>query len=156
MKNIFFYETKLGKIGIAEENGSITDLFIGKDSHAPSEFLENETGVIKKAHEELVEYLDGKRKVFTVPLSPSGTDFQKRVWDALLAIPYGETRSYKEIARYISNPKACRAVGGANGKNPIAIFIPCHRVISSDGALGGFSSGIEYKKRLLEIERSRI
>lgn len=109
--------------------------------------------IIRHAATELSEYFKGERKVFTVPIDlKSGTEFQKKAWDELCLIPYGKTISYGEQARKLGNPKATRAVGGANGKNPIPIIIPCHRVISSVGKLHGFSGGIGLKKRLLKIE----
>lgn len=104
---------------------------------------------------ELSEYFQGRRTEFSVPLNPSGTQFQKQVWKALREIPYGETRSYKEIAEVIGNPKACRAVGMANHKNPLPILVPCHRVIGSDGSLTGYAGGLEIKKKLLCLERGR-
>ncbi len=107
----------------------------------------------KKALFELKEYFEGKLTEFTLPLAPEGTEFQKKVWRALCTIPYGETRSYGEIAKLIGNPRACRAVGGANNKNPIMIVIPCHRVIGADGSLVGYAGGTDIKKRLLELER---
>ena len=107
----------------------------------------------KKAAKQLDEYFSGKRKVFDLPLDPQGTEFQRSVWRALKEIPYGETRSYKQIANAIGNPKACRAVGMANNKNPIWIIIPCHRVIGADGSLTGYGGGIKMKQKLLEIER---
>lgn len=105
-----------------------------------------------RAVEELQEYFAGERMSFDLPLRPAGTEFQKLVWNALREIPYGETRSYAEIAQAIGRPKACRAVGGANNKNPIMLFIPCHRVIGSDGSLTGFAGGLEMKRSLLEME----
>ena len=105
------------------------------------------------AVKELEEYFQGKRKEFTVPCRPEGTDFQKRVWEALTRIPYGETRTYKEIAVEAGNPKASRAVGMANNKNPVPIIIPCHRVIGSDGKLTGYAGGLGVKEFLLNLER---
>ena len=105
-----------------------------------------------RAAVQLEEYLNGKRRHFDLPLRPQGTEFQRSVWNALLTIPYGETRSYKEIAQAVENPKAFRAVGMANNKNPISIFIPCHSVIGSSGSLVGYGGGLELKKRLLELE----
>lgn len=102
---------------------------------------------------QLTEYLAGKRKVFSLPLSFNGTPFQKSVWNALLEIPYGEAVSYHDIAKAIGNPKASRAVGSANGKNPISIVIPCHRVIASHGGLGGYSGGLDKKRYLLKLEK---
>lgn len=112
--------------------------------------------VLKKAKRQLIEYFQGKRTSFDVPLAPKGTDFQQAVWQSLLSVPYGETRSYQAIAKRIGNPLAVRAVGSANGKNPLCIFIPCHRVIRASGTLGGYSGGIEHKIQLLELEQEHI
>lgn len=106
--------------------------------------------------EQLQEYFEGKRKEFSVSLYLVGTDFQKKVWSALIAIPYGKTISYKDLAINIDNPKAIRAVGGANNKNRIPIIIPCHRVIGSDGKLVGFGGGLHLKERLLNIEGIKV
>lgn len=106
-----------------------------------------------KAYGQLTEYFEGKRAVFDFPFYAEGTIFQKRVWKALCTIPYGEVCTYKDIAVKIGNPAACRAVGGANNKNPIAIVVPCHRVIGADGSLTGYASGIDLKKALLELEQ---
>jgi methylated-DNA-[protein]-cysteine S-methyltransferase len=101
---------------------------------------------------EVTEFFRGERRAFTVPLAPKGTPFQLQVWAALQRIPFGETRSYRDIATEVSNPAACRAVGRANGSNPICLIIPCHRVIGADGSLTGFAFGEEIKRRLLEHE----
>jgi methylated-DNA-[protein]-cysteine S-methyltransferase len=108
--------------------------------------------VLVEAERQLGAYFAGARKAFDLPLDFRGTDFQKSVWAALLAIPFGETRSYAEIARAIGRPTACRAVGAANGRNPISIVAPCHRVIGSAGALTGFAGGLEAKAHLLALE----
>ena len=108
--------------------------------------------VLREAERQLGEYFAGTREAFDLPLDFQGTDFQKRVWQQLLAIPFGETRSYGEIARALGKPTASRAVGAANGKNPISIVAPCHRVIGSGGALTGFAGGLEAKQRLLALE----
>lgn len=102
---------------------------------------------------QLTEYENGKRKVFELPLHLKGTDFQKQVWNALLEIPYGETRSYQEIAIHIGKPKALRAVGGACNRNPIGIIVPCHRVIGKNGSLTGYAGGLSYKELLLKHEK---
>ena len=109
--------------------------------------------VLELAARQLAEYFAGERRVFTVPLSPAGTPFQKRVWEALPSIPYGETSTYGAVAQRIGNPNACRAVGMANNRNPIAIIVPCHRIIGSTGALVGYGGGLGMKERLLELER---
>jgi O-6-methylguanine DNA methyltransferase len=101
---------------------------------------------------ELQEYFSGKRRVFEFPLDLRGTDFQVACWNALLAIPYGETRTYADIARAVGKPNAFRAAGMANNRNPIAIVVPCHRVIASDGTLCGYGGGLETKRKLLELE----
>ena len=101
---------------------------------------------------QLQEYFDGRRDVFELPLAPQGTPFQQRVWEALLSIPFGETCSYLDLARAIGQPSAMRAVGAANGRNPIPIVIPCHRVIGSNGALVGFGGGLDIKAALLALE----
>jgi methylated-DNA-[protein]-cysteine S-methyltransferase len=109
-------------------------------------------GPLQAAVEELEEYFAGQRRAFTVPLAPVGTKFQQAVWTALRAIPYGQVRTYAELADEVGQPTAARAVGGACGSNPIALFIPCHRVIRADGTLGGFGCGMERKRWLLEHE----
>jgi methylated-DNA-[protein]-cysteine S-methyltransferase len=101
----------------------------------------------------LQDYLAGKRRDFTLPLAPAGTEFMLRVWEVLRAIPYGETRSYREIAQITGNQKASRAVGLANNRNPIPIFVPCHRVIGTNGKLTGYRGGLQTKERLLELEK---
>ena len=108
--------------------------------------------ILIEAGRQLGEYFAGERTVFDLPLDFRGTDFQKAVWEALLTIPFGETRSYADIARTIGRPSACRAVGAANGRNPISIVAPCHRVIGTNGSLTGFAGGLEAKRRLLAIE----
>lgn len=116
-------------------------------------YTENNTHpVLINTERELMEYFEGKRITFSLALDPIGTEFQKTVWNALSTIPYGETRSYRDIATQIGNVKAVRAVGAANGKNPISIVVPCHRVIGSSGELTGFAGGLEVKARLLSLE----
>jgi methylated-DNA-[protein]-cysteine S-methyltransferase len=109
--------------------------------------------ILLQAERELAEYLDGKRKKFSVKLDPAGTPFQGKVWDALRAIPFGETRSYGSIAKQIGNPTAVRAVGAAIGRNPVSVIVPCHRVIGSNGKLTGFAGGLKTKEFLLALER---
>jgi methylated-DNA-[protein]-cysteine S-methyltransferase len=109
--------------------------------------------ILLETERQLREYFAGERQAFSLKLDPAGTDFQRRVWNALLTIPYGDTRSYGQIARQIGRPAAVRAVGAANGRNPISIIAPCHRVIGSTGKLTGFAGGLETKARLLELER---
>ena len=108
----------------------------------------------REAIRQIVEYLDGKRTEFDLPLDLRGTPFQNQVWNALLQIPYGVTRSYAEIARAVRNPNAVRAVGAANGANPVALVVPCHRVIATGGKLGGYGGGLDLKRRLLAMEQT--
>lgn len=108
----------------------------------------------RDAIRQIVDYLEGKRVAFELPLDLRGTPFQLRVWNALLDIPYGETRSYADVARAVGNPAAVRAVGAANGANPVALVVPCHRVIESGGKLGGYGGGLPLKRRLLAMEQS--
>lgn len=143
------YETKIGKITIVSDDNCITNIFLGNSKIPDSK---KETSVIEQAIAELEEYFKGTRREFTVPLKPEGTEFQKKVWKTLQTIPYGKTRSYKEIANAAGCPNGCRAVGLANGKNPIPIIIPCHRVINSNNKIGGYSGGLGIKKKLLAIE----
>ena len=149
MEKIFFYDTPVGKLIIGEENGSITRVTW---TQLPKNYLQEETELILKCKNQLDEYFAGKRKTFDLPLAPKGTDFQKKVWNALQEIPCGEIRSYKDIAVAVDNPRGCQAVGGANGKNPIAIIIPCHRVVGTGGKLTGYAWGIEKKQWLLAHE----
>lgn len=153
MRYIFGRETSLCKIYISESGNKVDGLYFDKyDGNA--EVIEKETDLINKAFSQLEEYFDGKRASFDLPLDANGTDFQKSVWNALINIPYGETRSYKEIAETVGVPKGYRAVGLANNKNPIGIFIPCHRVVGADGDLVGYAGGLDLKRFLLELEKT--
>lgn len=157
MQNIYYYHTVVGKIGICEEDGLITEiLFIDDDENSLTERKVRETQIIKCASNQLKEYFVGQRRVFDLSLSINGTPFQTMVWNALKAIPYGETRSYKDIAIQIGKSKACRAIGMANNRNKIPIIIPCHRVIGSKGVLVGYGGGLRIKEKLLEIEGNNI
>jgi len=154
MKKVFFYNYPIGWIGIAEENGAISRVvFAGNDKNNFNGFAEAETPLIKKAAAQLTEYFAGKRKDFILPLAPVGTEFQRSVWRALQTVPYGETRSYGDIAVMIGNPKAPRAVGMANNRNPIVVIIPCHRIIGHDGSLTGYGGGLNVKQYLLDLEK---
>ena len=152
METYFIYDTVFGKIAVAEKAGKITHFTHAKNFKSAGKTLQ-ETPLIKKAAAQLEEYLAGKLKKFDLPLAPKGTPFQVAVWRALLKIPYGKTCAYGDIARAVNNPKAVRAVGGANNKNPIFIIIPCHRVIGKDGSLTGYGGGMDMKKRLLALEK---
>lgn len=156
MKKAYFYETPLGKIGIAEDGcGFITNLFFGS-TVKPENYSLEETPLLWEAGKQLREYFQKQRIEFQLPLKPEGTAFERSVWNALLEIPYGDTRSYGEIAKLLKNPKASRAVGRANGRNPISIFIPCHRVLGAKGTLTGYAGGLEAKRFLLELEQETL
>ena len=148
----YSYETALGSVTFVEEDGAL--LAITTQHTYEGERLE--TPLIQEAYRQLSEYLIGERKSFDLPLNPRGTVFQQQVWKALSDIPYGETRSYKQIAETIGNPKAVRAVGMANNRNPLLIVVPCHRVIGANGKLVGYGAGIEKKEFLLKLEKSLL
>ena len=142
------YDTEIGLITIGADDQSIIYL---KTVDA-CEGLAQVTPLIQKAYEQLVAYLAGERCHFDLPLNPKGTAFQKKVWLASSLVPYGETATYKQLAKSIDAPTAVRAVGAANGKNPIYILIPCHRMIASSGHLTGYGGGLEMKEKLLTLE----
>ena len=148
---MFYYTftSKLGKITITADENYIKS--IGFNSSKPVGTMKK-TMLISETRKQLEEYFSGKRKIFDLPLNPEGTSFQKRVWKALTQISYGKTASYKEIAEAVGCPGGARAVGNANNKNPIAVIIPCHRVIGADGSLTGYAGCIDIKKRLLMLE----
>ena len=143
------YLSPVGWLEIESGNNMITKLIF---CETPDIINEPETPVLQQCCLELDEYFAGQRKKFNVKIAFTGTPFQIRVWQELLKIPYGKTISYADLAKAAGNSKACRAAGSANGKNPIAIIIPCHRVIASNGGMGGYAYGLEAKKQLLKIE----
>ena len=151
MKKYFIYRYKVCNLFIAEEDGAICFVLFSPRK-IPEGFEKGETPLLKKAAKQLDEYYNKKRQNFDLPLVLHGTDFQIKDWKALQKIPYGQTRSYGEIAAMIGKPKACRAVGMANNRNPISIVIPCHRVIGHDGSLTGFGGGLKLKQKLLDLE----
>lgn len=151
MRYAHMYSTELGEISIEATDKAVCALYFGKCA-AQTE----ENTVLKQAAIQLEEYLRGIRKQFDLRLELAGTPFQKAVWNALLKIPYGQTRTYSQIAETVGNKKACRAVGMANHRNPIGIIIPCHRVIGADGTLTGYAGGVEHKRQLLELEKNHI
>lgn len=150
---IAYRNTGIGVIGIYEHDGFIRNLFF-ENATVPVELEHGESPLLDEAFRQLDEYLAGKRKTFDLPLSPDGTDFQKKCWNALCRITYSKTATYGALAREIGNPKGFRAVGMANNRNPIAVFIPCHRVIGADGSLTGYAGGLDVKKKLLDIEQA--
>lgn len=154
MEYSFTYETIIGKITITECDLQITSIDFGESDVKQS--TRKETPFMKEAVKELEEYFKGTRKTFTLPLSLEGTPFQKKVWQVLMTIPYGKTMTYKQVAEAIGNPKACRAVGLANNRNPIPIIVPCHRVIGSNGKLVGYAGGLHIKEKLLEMEQNKV
>lgn len=154
MKSSFVYNTIIGDLHFFEDLGYITKINFGREEDP--DYVEYESEAIKKAYLEISEYLSGKRKEFTILFKAEGTEFQKKVWEELQKIPYGETRSYGEVAKRIGNPKAGRAVGNANNKNPISIIVPWHRVIGANGSLVGFGGGLDIKKMLLDIEKQPL
>lgn len=147
----FVYESALGPLTIAEEDGALINVGFGE--FIRGEGIKEETALIAEAWKQLQEYFEGNRKQFTLPLAPEGTAFQQKVWKALQTIPYGEVRTYGQIAAQIGEPKACRAVGMANHNNPVGIIIPCHRVIGANGKLTGYAGGLDKKEKLLQLEK---
>jgi methylated-DNA-[protein]-cysteine S-methyltransferase len=150
---IFYYNTAIGQTGIAEHDGRISHLFLPEDTLPRDGSRVCETPLLKSAAAQLQSYLQGDLSAFSLPLAPVGTPFMLQVWACLCKIPYGQTTSYQEIANRIGSPRAARAVGLANHRNPIPIFIPCHRVVGANGALTGYRGGLELKQRLLAIEK---
>ena len=148
MDNFAIYPFPFGFLQIGYENDKV--IFLKKLDTTDSYGIKNKLTDI--AYKEITEYLEGNRKDFSFPYHLKGTDFQKKVWNELCRIPYGETRSYKDIAIAIGNPKAVRAVGMANNRNPMMIVVPCHRVVGSDGKMVGYAGGISVKETLLELE----
>lgn len=147
-----YYKTvpfPIGPVTVMEEGGNI--IYIGFTDDV-GDAAKKETPAIKETFRQLSDYFDGEVKAFNLPLKPSGTPFQMKTWEALQTIPYGETRSYGDIAKQIGNGKASRAVGMANHNNPISIVIPCHRVIGANGSLVGYGGGLPVKQQLLELE----
>ena len=153
--NLYCYETSLGRMAITESDGRITALYF-EGEPVPEQAELCETAVLREAAGQLRAYLAGELQKFSLPLAPAGTPFMQRVWSALCHIPYGRTVSYKDIALAVGNPQASRAVGRANNRNPLPIFIPCHRVIGANGALVGYGGGLAIKARLLEIEQQNL
>ncbi|MER6157801.1 methylated-DNA--[protein]-cysteine S-methyltransferase [Streptomyces sp. NPDC001868] len=148
-------DSPYGPLTLVADDGVLCGLYMTEQRHRPPEesFGGRDDTLFAEAEEQLEAYFAGESKEFTVELRLHGTPFQRRVWEQLARIPYGETRSYGELADALGNPKASRAVGLANGKNPVGIIVPCHRVVGSDGSLTGYGGGMERKRRLLDFER---
>jgi methylated-DNA-[protein]-cysteine S-methyltransferase len=150
-------QSSIGNIFLVASDKGLQGVFLRKQAIQMATSLKSkqpEIQILANAAMQLDEYFAGKRQNFDLPFDIEGTAFQKQVWKALSNIPFGKTVSYSDIAKKINNPKAVRAVGSANGKNPLCIIIPCHRVIAADGSLGGYSSGIDIKKKLLKLENT--
>ena len=149
-----FLNTEIGQLLIAGTERGLVRIHLPREGRAaePDDGWRHDPEAVAEAVAQLRAYFAGELRVFDLPLDPQGTDFQRRVWQALAEIPYGETTSYSELAGSIGRPAAVRAVGAANGKNPLPIVLPCHRVIGADGSLTGFGGGLEMKRYLLELE----
>lgn len=148
--DFYQFSTPLGPMALAGEGEAITHLYL--PGRPTPRLVSHPTPLLLEGEGQLLEYLGGQRKVFDLPLTPQGTPFQRRVWQALKAIPWGETRTYRDIALAVDSPRGFRAVGMANHHNPIPIFIPCHRVVGADGSLTGYAGGLELKQALLSLE----
>lgn len=145
-------KTPLGDMLAVEEEGALTALdFVPEGTRVEAH---DETPLLKESRRQLTAYFAGELRAFTLPIKPRGTPFQQQVWQRLLAIPYGQTRSYGQIAAEIGKPKASRAVGQANNRNPISILVPCHRVVGADGRMTGYGGGVSRKEALLDLEKS--
>ena len=155
MSPVLYRDYPIGTLGLTNDGQGLRRVFLRREG-AGCGLPEGETALTAWAAGELEEYFDGRRKSFTVPLSPHGTRFQLAVWQALRDIPYGQTRTYGEIAAAVGRPHAARAVGMASHDNPLLIVTPCHRVVGKSGALTGFAYGLEVKRWLLELEGAHI
>jgi O-6-methylguanine DNA methyltransferase len=143
----------IGPLTLGATDKGLRFMNFGASKDEPCEGSAKARAILQRAQTQLFEYFSGLRRAFDLPLDVVGTDFQKKAWKELSRIPYGETISYNEQAKRAGNIKACRAIGGANGRNPLAIIVPCHRVIGADGSLTGFGGGTKIKQQLLALER---
>jgi methylated-DNA-[protein]-cysteine S-methyltransferase len=150
MMNVTYIETPVGFLKAEEQNGFLTELDFTRSKNA--EACSNGSAVLNETERQLREYFSGERKSFDLPLRAEGTDFQKAVWNALREIPYGEAKTYGQVAAAVGRPGAARAVGSACHDNPIAVVIPCHRVLGSSGKLTGYGGGLDKKELLLDLE----
>lgn len=155
MENSYSLQSPIGFLTICEQDNQLTRLYLDNQDRGilQSRNFEYHSDFLHEVYHQLNEYFAGKRKIFDLPVDSKGTAFQKAVWRELQKIPYGETRSYEDIAVAIGNKKAVRAIGQANGRNPIMIVVPCHRVIRKNGDISGFACGVEAKRYLLNLER---
>lgn len=152
---VLYRDSPIGTLGLVDDGSGLSRVFLRREEGERAGRL-GETELTAWAAAELEEYFSGRRTAFSVPLSPHGTAFQLAVWEALRNIPYGQTRTYGEIAAAVGRPKAARAVGMANHDNPLLIFTPCHRVVGKGGVLTGFACGLEVKERLLALEGAGV
>lgn len=158
MENMHKYDTAAGPISIVDNGRAITGIYFSKDPNLNREpkhgrpLRHEKTELQQVALKQLNEYFEGKRTLFDLPLEPQGTEFQMKVWRELAKIPYGETRTYKQMAEAAGSPQGFRAAGLANNRNPVSIVLPCHRVIGSNGSLTGFGGGLDVKAKLLKME----
>ncbi len=151
---MYIAATEKGLCFVGSQNKPFDEVKNWAEKAFPGSILEEHTEKLQTYATQITEYLEGKRKSFSIPFDYNGTEFQVAVWKALCNIPYGETKTYSDIAQHIQKPTAVRAVGAAIGKNPVIITIPCHRVVGKDGSLTGFRGGLDMKKQLLALERS--
>lgn len=152
MSTVLLFSSPIGPLTVVERDGTLSHLLFSGEM--PPDGIRAETPLLLETAAQLQAYFAGNLRRFDLPLSPSGTLFQQKVWTALRSIPYGETKSYGEIAAAVGSSKACRAVGMANHRNPLPIFIPCHRVIGTGGKLTGYAGGLDRKRFLLELEQN--
>lgn len=150
--HVAFLTTPIGTLQLYSNGTALTAIDWPDEQIVQSEAVEKDDAVLRETKRQLTQYFDREREQFDIPLDAAGTDFQRAVWDSLRQIPYGEQRTYGDIAHSIGRPKAVRAVGAANGRNPIPIIVPCHRVIGSNGTLTGFAGGLALKRELLALE----
>ncbi|MGW6733793.1 methylated-DNA--[protein]-cysteine S-methyltransferase [Streptomyces sp. NPDC055013] len=158
MKQHTLIDSPYGPLTLVAEEGVLCGLYMTDQRHRPAEetFGTRDESLFRDAEDQLKAYFAGELKEFTLELRLSGTPFQRSVWEQLRKIPYGETRSYGELADTVGNSGASRAVGLANGKNPIGIIVPCHRVVGANGSLTGYGGGLDRKQRLLDFENGRV
>ena len=158
MRTHTIVDSPLGPLTLVATDGVLSALYMDAQRYLPDEatFGERRDTGFEEATRQLAEYFTGERTTFTIPLAPQGTPFQRRVWDGLARIPYGETKTYGQLATEISERHMTRAVGSATGRNPIGIIVPCHRLVGADGSLTGYAGGLERKRYLLDLEQGRL
>lgn len=154
MKTHTSIDSPIGVLTLVNTDGVLSAVYMEEHTHMPDAGMFGDEGSagFEEATGQFAEYFAGERRTFTLPLAPAGSDFQHRVWKLLTEIPYGETRSYGQLADQLGNRLVIRAVGAANGRNPLSIIVPCHRVVGADGSLTGYAGGLERKKFLLGLE----